>query len=320
MPFHHPDFEVTRMSKDIDILTAHSVVEVEQAMDVVGEMGGLQCDKITPKNPHPIENLVSYTVAYDSRFGRRGHVKVDAFCGADLDLETRLVPLGSQILDFETLQDITILSRGALMADKITSLAVGTVGVDDGRHTEIIKQIYDIVSLLRHADAGDIETAYDSYQILTEFKAGCFRRDPPYTVFGITASVVQTLCGLLPLDTKELVAPELLRRYSGFGNYLSKLHPRRTSAHTADLILVLVFAMFIQKSLEGNAPPSEAGGVGRLHQILENLGRLKDLDTSGARRRRSEYLNAIPGRMISRRMIKDSPLEHLYLISELAAF
>lgn len=34
----------------------------------------------------------------------------------------------------------------------------------------------------------------------------------------------------------------------------------------------------------------------------------------------AEYLDEIPGRMISRRMIKDSPLEHLCLIRELALF
>ena len=321
MPFHHPNFEVMRMSKDIDILTGHSVGEMERAMGTVGGAGGLRCDRIHPKNPYPIDNLVSYKVTYDSCLGRRGRVKVDAFCGADLDLETRLVPPGSRILDFETLQSMTILSKGALMADKITSLAVGTVGVEGGCHTEIVKQIYDVASLLRQSDAGDIEAAHDSYQILTEFKAGCFRRDPPYTASDITASVIQTLCSLLPLDTKELVAPDLLRHYKGFGgSYLLRSRPYKASAHIADVILVLVFVMFIQKSLEGHAPPSEVGEGDRLHRILENLGRLKGLDANGARRLRGKYLDAIPGRMISRRMIKDSPLEHLYLISELAPF
>ena len=238
-----------------------------------------------------------------------------------MNLDTRLIPSGSRILDFETLQEMTILSRGALIADKITSLAVGTVGISGESHTEIVKQIYDIALLLRQADAKDLETAYDSYRRLTEFKVGCFRHDPPYTISNVTASVVQFLCGLLPLKTKELVAPNLLNRYKGFqGSYLSKRHRYMASNHIADVILALVFAMSLQRHSEVHTPPSEAGEAGYLHHILENLGRLRQLDADGARRQRREYLDGIPDRMISRRMIKDSPLEHLCLIRELAPF
>ena len=321
MPFHQPGFEVRRMSKDIDILTGHSVGEVERAIVGMGGVDGLRCDKVIPRNPLPIQNLVSYRVAYDSCLGRRASVKVDAFCGAGLNLDTRLIPPGSRILDFEIQQEMTILSRGALMADKITSLAGGTVGVGGGRYTETVKQIYDIASLLRQAGAKDLEVAHDSYRRLTEFKVGCFRSDPPYTVSDVTASVVRSLRGLLPLKTKELVAPDLLKRYRGFqGSYLSGRHRYGASAHIADVILVLVFAISLQRGMEGHTPPPEAGGAGHLHRILDNLGRLRSLDVDGARRQRRECLDEIPGRMISRRMIRDSPLEHLYLIRELAPF
>ena len=159
-------------------------------------MDGLQCIKIIPKTPLPIENLVSYRIIHGSCLGKPGSVRVDAFCGASLHINTRLVPSGSRILDFETLQEIAILSRGTLLADKITSLAVGTVGVGGGRHTEIVKQIYDVASLLRRANAGDIKTAHDSYRELTGFKVDCFRHDPPYTVSGVTTSVIRTLQSL----------------------------------------------------------------------------------------------------------------------------
>lgn len=321
MPFHQPGFEVTRMSKDIDILTGHSVDEVEQVMANMDGMDGLRCSEVVPRKPLPIENLVSYRVEYDSCLGRPERVKVDAFCGADLVLDTRLIPPRSRILDFETLQEITILSKGALLADKITSLAVGTVGVGGDRHTEIVKQIYDVASLLRQADVKDIKTAHDSYLRLTGFKVGCFGSDPPHTVSGVTASVIQTLCGFLPLDSRELVAPSLLKRYRGFqGSYLSRLYPYRASAHIADVILALIFAISLQRRMGGHALPSGAGGAGHMHRIRENLDRLGSLNADDARRRRGEYLDVIPGLMISRKMVKDSPLVHLYLLSELAQF
>ena len=321
MPFHQPDFGVRRMSKDIDIFSSHSAGEIERVMnDIDDSVDGLRCRKIIPKDPLPIENFVSYRIIYNSCLGRQESVKVDAFCGAALHIDTQRIPHGSQILDFGTLQEMTILSRGALMADKMTSLAIGTVGIEIKNRTEIVKQIYDIATLLRQAVPKDLSIAYDSYQRLTEFKVGRFERDPPYTVSDVTLSIVQSLGSFLPLETNALVASDMLKYYAGFqGSYLTKLHPYKKSDHITDVALVLLLAKSLQRHLEGFLPPSGSDETEYMHAILENLARLRRVDVDDARMQRKEYLDKIPSGLIKRKMIQNSPLEHVYLIKELAS-
>ena len=142
------------------------------------------------------------------------------------------------------------------MADKMTSLAIGTVGIEIKNRTEIVKQIYDIATLLRQAVPKDLSIAYDSYQRLTEFKVGRFERDPPYTASDVTLSIVQSLGSFLPLETNALVASDMLRYYAGFqGSYLTKLHPYKKSDHITDVALVLLLAKSLQRHLEGFLPP-----------------------------------------------------------------
>lgn len=319
MPFHQPGFGVRRMSKDIDILSSHSVSDIERVMnDIDDNVDGLRCRRIIPRDPIPIENFISYRVMYDSCLGKQDSVKVDAFCDADLRLDTQRIQSGSKILDFGTLQEMTILSRGALVADKMTSLAVGTVGIKIENITEIVKQIYDIATLLRQAVPGDLSIAYDSYQRLTEFKVGCFKRDPPYTVSDVTLSIMQSLGSFLPMETNALVSSDMLRRYDGFqGSYLSKLYPYKKSDHVTDVMLALLLAKSLQRHLEGSLPPSGSDEEEYMHAILRNLARLGRADVDDARMQRREYLGKISSGLISRKMIRDSPLEHVYLVKEL---
>lgn len=317
MPFHQYGFEVRRMSKDIDLISNNSVDEFELVMDSVdSNVDELRCERVVPLNPYPIENLVSYKVTYDSCLGRQGHVKVDAFCGANISVDTQRISPGSRILDFETRQGMTILSRGALIADKVTSLAIGTVGIKADRLTEIVKQIYDIAMLLRQASAEDLVIAYDTYQRLTRFKVSCFRRNPPYTVFDVSASMVQSLDGFIPLDSNALVAPDMLNGYNGFrGSYLTNLRPYEKSNYITDVLLVTLFARSLQRYLSSKS----SGEDKYLWDVLKELDLLGRIDREDASKLREEYLNNISGRLISRKMIKNSSLEHLYLVKELSA-
>lgn len=317
VPFHQSGFEVRRMSRDIDLMSSHSVDEFELVMSSIdGSVDELRCQRIVPKNPFPIENLVSYRIHYNSCLGMPAHVKVDTFCGADINVNTQRISSGSRILDFETRQDMTILSRGALIADKVTSLAIGTVGISTDMLTEIVKQIYDIAMLLRQANEGDLAAVYDTYQILTKFKVDCFKRNPPYTVSDVCASMVHSLDSFIPLNTNALVTPDLLNRYDSFrGSYLTGLHPYEKSDHIADVVLVSLLVRSIQRHLNSKSP----GENGYLDALLKNLDRLGRVDKDGARVLRETYLNNISGRLISRKMIKNSPLEHVYLVKELSS-
>lgn len=321
MPFHQPSFEVRRTSKDIDIFSSHSVDEFEHVMNSTdSSIDGLRCTKISPRDPLPIENFVSYWIMYNSCFGGQRRVKVDAFCNVDLDLDTQRIPSGSQILDFGMLQEMTILSKGTLMADKITSLAIGTVGVKAKSRTEIVKQIYDIATLLRQASVKDLMIAYDSYQKLTEFKVGRFKRNPPYMVSDVSSSIVKSLNSFLPFDTNALTELELRNRYSSFrDSYLTTQHAYKKSDFTTDVMLVFLFAMSLKRHLAGDSPLSGTNETEYLRAVLGNLDRLGRVDRDDASSLRSEYLSKISSRLIKRKMIRDAQLEHVYLTKEISS-
>ena len=304
------------MSKDIDLISSHSADEFEFVMNNIdNNVDELWCKKMLPQNPYPIENLVSYKITYDSCLGRQESVKVDAFCDVNTNVNTQRISSGSRILDFETRHEMTILSRGALIADKVTSLAIGTVGIKADRLTEIVKQIYDIAILLRQTNTEDLVVAYNTYQRLTKFKTDCFRRNPPYTVADVSASIVQSLDGFIPLNNNMLVAPDLLKIYDGFrGSYLTNLHPYKKSDHITDVILISLFAKSLQRHPNSEFPEDRYLGV-----ILKKLDQLGLMDKEDASVLRQEYLSSISGRLISRKMIRNAPLEHVYLVKELSS-
>ena len=140
MPFHLPNFEVRRASVDVDLLCHHSVDEIRHVMTGINRSAdGIECRELRPRNPYPLDNLVSYSILYDSCFGQQGRVKVDFFCDVDLALESQTIRPGTHVLGFNTVQSMNILSKGSLLAG--TSLALGTIGLKRRRKAEIAKQL-----------------------------------------------------------------------------------------------------------------------------------------------------------------------------------
>ena len=131
-----------------------TVEEVSQTVSNIGD-DRLTCQRLSPKSPLPIDNLVSYFVEFPSCLeGNLDRIKIDAFCEADLDITTQRIPAGSRVLGFGIRQEMTILSRGSLLADKCTTMARGTIGLRAAKQTEIAKQIYTemtkfVMTLLR---------------------------------------------------------------------------------------------------------------------------------------------------------------------------
>ena len=334
MPFHRPDHEVRRMSIDVDIMSPLTVAEVSQAIDSIGG-DGLTCHKRTPISPYPIDNLVSYDVTFPSCLeNNSGNIKIDAFCEADLDIASKRIPKGSDILGFDMRQDMTILSRGSLLADKCTTMARGTIGLKSGRETEVAKQIYDMAVLLRSASRDDLETAYDAYVEMTRFKAASFRRDPPYTIPDIASNAAESIRDLLTFDTTVTVTGKQDRRYNNFsGSYLSKKHMYRKTEHVTDVLLAYLFALSIRRYLAPIASGHDKGDDGSrktrevdfMHEELEKMSHLEQLGQGGGRRHvnddrqvRAEIIRNIPDSFVNKKILRGARLEHVSLVRALS--
>jgi hypothetical protein len=313
-------------------MSPRTVPEMDRTMgSIAGD--GLACSKRSPKSPYPIDNLASYNVTFHSCLGDDpGTIKVDAFCGADLGLATRRIPAGSRILDFDTLQEMAVLSRGPLLADKCTTMARGTIGLKPTRQTEIAKQIYDMAVLLRSAGREDLEAAYDAYTKMTGFKAASFRRDPPYTVPDIASDAVSSIRSILKFDTAVTVTGEQNRRYNDFGgSYLSRQRPYGKTAHVADVLLAYLFALSLRRysapaaSGDGDGPKS-VREVDFVHGVLKEMSALgRPARGSGRRpadedrRLRTELIGDIPDSFINKKILRGAHLEHVLLVRALSA-
>ena len=332
MPFHHPDFEVSRMSVDVDIMSPCTVTEMKQVMNRIGGRG-FACSEHVPRSPYPLDNLVSYFITYISCFGEESRIKVDAFCNADLDLPLQQIPLGFRILDFDVLQEMAILSRGSLLADKCTALALGTIGLKPTRETEIAKQIYDIAVLLRSANQDDLAIAYDSYTKMTGFKVSCFRRDPSYAISDVISSTVKSLHSFLKFDRGVTVTAAQDKRYKSFcGTYLSRQHSYKKTEHITDVLLVYLFAL----SLQRYSVPAASGydrnsrkmrEVDFMREVLEKLDSFRKRGLGSGRwpgeeeqRLRSEYIRDIPDSFVNKKILRGARLESLFLMKSVSSF
>ena len=331
MPFHQPDFEVRRMSIDVDLMSQYTVTEMKQVMNKISSRE-FACREHVPLSPYPLDNLVSYNITYASCFGGESRTKIDAFCNADLSLPLRQIPPGSKIMDFDVLQEMTILSRGSLLADKCTALALGTIGLKPNRKTEIAKQIYDMAVLLRSASRDDLAIAYDSYTKVTGFKVGCFKHDPPYTVSDIISSTVESLYSFLNLDTAVTVTDAQNKRYNDFrGTYLSRQHAYSKTEHVADVLLVYLFGLSLQRysapaASEHDWNSRKTREVDFMHRVLETLGSIRKRSLGSRRwpkeeeqRLRTEYIRDIPDSFVNKKILRGARLESVLLIRELAS-
>ena len=330
MPFYQPSFEVRRMSIDVDLMSPCTVREMKQTMNKI-DNDEFKCSEYVPRDPYPLDNLVSYTIVYASCFGGDARIKVDAFCNADLSLALRQIRHGSKIMDFDVLQGMTILSRGSLLADKSTALALGTIGLKPTRKTEIAKQIYDIAVLLRLASQDDLAVAYDSYTKMTRFKIGSFRRDPPYTISDVGSSMVQSLYSFLKFDTTVTVTTAQNKRYNDFrGTYLSKIHKYPKTDHIADVLLVYLFDLSLQRysataTSKHDLDFRKEHEVNFMHKVLGKLdsfrgsGQESGMGLEEEKMLKAEYIQDIPDLFVNKRILRGARLETVFLVRMLSS-
>ena len=318
MPFHLRTQEARRLSIDVDLLTPWTVDEVKQAMnDINDAMSDVRCSKHEPKNPHPLDNLISYNVYYHSRLQGDTFIKVDFFCDMDIGLSSELVGSGFSLFGFDTRHAMNLLSKGALLGDKITTMALGTIGLRPNRQTEIAKQVYDLGLLIRVATKPDLHVALDTFENMTDFKIRHFDHSPKYTVSDINHSIAESVSNLLSFRSTVTVTEDQNKRYADFqGTYLAKVTKYKKTAHISDILLVSLYNQHLGRILNGEITRTQA--VDSLHEILEQTRKIESGGIADTPRTRELYVRAIPDSVdFNKKILKGATLEHLFLMSRL---
>ncbi|MDW5300645.1 MAG: nucleotidyl transferase AbiEii/AbiGii toxin family protein [Sedimentibacter sp.] len=168
-----------RTSVDIDMIFSGTVEEIEDALNKITEIfkneeGLFEFRKHIPKNPKTSLPLYTYHVnvpsvltlaemrSKDEDQEPFQELKIE-FIMQDNKVEYQNVK-ADNIFAVSSELEYQILPINYLFADKLTTLGPNTIGVQDDRIDEQIKQFYDIWMLTKyHIDNFDIELIRDKY-------------------------------------------------------------------------------------------------------------------------------------------------------------
>ena len=265
MPFH-VDSGARRVSVDVDLLTPATVEQAAASIESIDLSGdGIQLKRHVPKSPYPLENLLSYKAYFDSNFGANEHVKVDVFCDVQIKLEVAAIGAGYPVMGFETPRDIKALSRGWLLGDKMSSIALNTVGlkqkVRGGKpkpQTEIAKQVYDMAVLLRGISVAEVGEALDAFKAMTGLKAAKFDGGR-YSVSEIADDMVASASGLADLRHAVTLTPKQQDLYRNFSSsYLPENSKYRKTRHVTDVLMVCALAKAARDCESGGTSGDDA--------------------------------------------------------------
>ena len=156
--------EAQRTSVDIDMLFAGTEAEIDKVLAQIeasiGDGGQLlHFRKHVPKNPKTTLPLFTYYTDIPSVLtGIERNVKENDKQSQELKVEfitqeekrEYSVLSGEDIFAVRSLKKYQVLPLDSLFADKLTTIGRNTVGVQDDRMDEQVKQFYDVLMLTRY--------------------------------------------------------------------------------------------------------------------------------------------------------------------------
>ncbi len=156
--------EAQRTSVDIDMLFAGTEAEIDEVLDQIetarGDGSGLlHFRKHVPKNPKTTLPLFTYYTDIPSVLtAAERNVRDTDTQSQELKVEfitqgekrEYSVVSGEDIFAVHSTKKYQVLPLDSLFADKLTTIGRNTIGVQDDRMDEQVKQFYDILMLTRH--------------------------------------------------------------------------------------------------------------------------------------------------------------------------
>ena len=316
MPFHTKE-DAHRLSIDIDLITKSSVQETEKVMKKIkNELTGVKIEKIIPKNGYPISNIVSYNVGYRSCLGKDDYVKVDFQCEVDISLPKTTINPNFEVFDCSIDYPFDILTHGALIGDKLTTLALEQIGLPERKFSDIPKQVYDIATLLKLGSELIFHEAFSTFDTFTKFKVKHYDVKPRYTINNIIDGIETSLSSLLNTKFNITINEDQDSRFGQFkGTYLGNYRDYKKIEHISDILLLQYFSKLVHGVIDKSFSIEDS-----IKKFKTIINKLKNTSTYNAEKRIIEHKklydsmqNELP---FQKKILKGVPLEHIYLINE----
>ena len=317
MPFHTGE-SIRRLSIDIDLLTKNTVKETDDIINNINDdLNEVEISKIVPKNPYPIDDISSYNVKYQSIENREDFVKIDFLCNA-IDVPYDTIKTNYNILDFEIDYDLVLLNRGSLFADKLTSIATGTIGLPPHKFGDIPKQLYDLAELIKLCTMKEIKEGLEVFKKFTDFKISIYKKTPLYTIEEIVKSIHETILNLIDFSSTIKLSHEEDGRYSNFkSRYLAKSgRGYRKSQHIVNVMLMYLISKYIIIYLKNQNSHDIAE---KLFQIISRMKEITVMDIYDKNSIRNQIIDELDENNLpfKKKIMNGTPTEIVYIIQEI---
>lgn len=301
-----------------------SRAEITQAISNVCEQARLRCELVTPspERRRPIDNLVTYRIYYRSYFGGEGDVYVDFVHSEDIaSLPTDLLRRGGLCFGLNALTDITFLSIGALLADKLVTLGLKTIGMRPKRPdssslpANTPKQIFDLGILLRKASRSDLESALTEFPDIVMSQVSHRTDEPKHSPKDVCRDIVSSVDGLLSVRSTIALSKQQESSYANFSHRLVLGRSSNPKKHITDILLVRLFARHVCRCLDkGDAKSESILLCDTLERTIGN-SRFRSLDDVIG------HYGSVPREVkIGAKRMRQAPVEHAHLLIAIALF
>ena len=314
---HASDQTVPRLSEDIDIMVDIAKDEITRVVNKVCERARLRCNTVTPspERRKPIDNLVTYKICYESCFGGEEDIFVDSVYSEDItSLPTDQLRRGDSYFGLNALTDITYLSIGALLADKLVTLGFKTIGMRQRRPdssslpANTPKQIFDLGILLRKASKSDLESALTVFPNIVLSQVSHRAAEPKYSPCSVCRDIVNSVGGLLSARSPIALSEQQKSSYANFSHRLVPGRAPNQKTHITDILLAQLFARHVCRALDKGGAKTESI---LLYDTLERAignNRFRSLDDVIR-----HYGDAPREVKIVMKRMKQAPVEHAHL-------
>ena len=314
MPFYS-ELKVRRLSIDIDLITRIDVDLIDRVMeDLNNNIPDVKILKHHPRNPLPIPHLASYNVEYNSCLGKPEKIKIDCLCNVDIDLPTTSVSPDLRVMDFRIGYSPKILTRGALIGDKVTTLSIGTIGVPESRLSDIPKQIYDIATLLKSASSDDLKESLDVFEIFTKFKVKIYDNGS-YTVDDVISALDSSFHEIISFQSALTIAEKYKGPFGMFaGTYLGSA-PYSKVQQITDALLVWYYSAILKKLRAGRLSKDEAAS--EVLSTIQRYGEIRNSDADEKRLVKESLLKEMHDTAFNKNVLNGALTEQILFVSKI---
>lgn len=256
-PFYVTSPKSMRLSVDLDLFVEYAYDDAKsKIIEIMADIGF----KAVARKPRRIKNLLQIDIRYGTdrlKHDQKEHIKIDVMCGVNFEPFMKNIPSGHDVFIGKTEYDITAVTHGCLIADKIASLAINGTGYKE--KDKVPKQMHDIGYLLDEITVDELTKSLSMFKEVTELKTA---GDEQVSAVSEIQHVVRFLGSLVVVDGGISLCQEYLSNFNRFRQeYLSENFGYSLSDIKYNVLKTFLYSIGSKKTVMGEADAESCAKV-----------------------------------------------------------